>query len=458
MVCNKFVVCELGRGGCRLTLHDSATRHRLRVTELWFFVRSHAGLCELYATAPADLLERREPRDLDLEPPCSPIPLAGIEPPSEPLSEDGWQQALASKLVLRWAGRAPDKGRGQREASKSSNDERAKDPGRGRQYSWQEGLAQRVVLNLAAGLAPTASPEAGGEEHIVEPCLVGKELPDSPRSSGKAPSDASLSVEPAAAQSPLSLCTFPKRMVQETWDPTVRGECVSLFMADIALTSWPETLFTADAHDNDENCKGTPRASEEFSATRLRSYAGSARMPHHAHHLLERVSDTVTDSAEQVRGEARSRRGWITVEWGAVTAHKDKDEADVAHSQSGEFEVDAMVWAGWVREAVVMHDENDSYPISSFLPLSLPPPLPPSLTTPSLSPSLPPSLPLASCDDGLMETRQEQEDYKSRLHEEDAHGVSVGDVVGLQKQAEEIQRLEREIALVLMSRVCGMCG
>ena len=34
MVCNKFVVCELGRGGCRLTLHDSATRHRLRVTEL----------------------------------------------------------------------------------------------------------------------------------------------------------------------------------------------------------------------------------------------------------------------------------------------------------------------------------------------------------------------------------------------------------------------------------------
>ena len=57
-----------------------------------------------------------------------------------------------------------------------------------------------------------------------------------------------------------------------------------------------------------------------------------------------------------------------------------------------------------------------------------------------------------------METRQEQEDYKSRLHEEDAHGVSVGDVVGLQKQAEEIQRLEREIALVLMSRVCGMCG
>ena len=86
MVCNKFVVCELGRGGCRLTLHDSATRHRLRVTELWFFVRSHAGLCELYATAPADLLERREPRDLDLEPPCSPIPLAGIEPPSEPLS------------------------------------------------------------------------------------------------------------------------------------------------------------------------------------------------------------------------------------------------------------------------------------------------------------------------------------------------------------------------------------
>ena len=168
MVCNKFVVCELGRGGCRLTLHDSATRHRLRVTELWFFVRSHTGLCELYATAPA-LLERREPRDLDLEPPCSPIPLAGIEPPSVPLSEDGWQQALASKLVLRWAGRAPDKGRGQREASKSSNDERAKDPGRGRQYSWQEGLAQRVVLNLAAGLAPTASPEVGGEEHIVEP-------------------------------------------------------------------------------------------------------------------------------------------------------------------------------------------------------------------------------------------------------------------------------------------------